>query len=150
MNIVFGETFNHGAQADGRFFHFCCGSQRWPVDVHKPSTCSCHVESLSKVPAQLPSSGPPTEWKTSGLPGGIETKCLHENPLFDARLCSPGARRSFGWPSVWQVLCYRKSPLRTLGSATQSAKERPELSELCPLLWIWQKVKLSRGLPSSC
>ena len=46
------------------FFHFCCGSRKWPLDVHKPSslTWTCHAEGH----VEGSSSGLSTQSKTSG------------------------------------------------------------------------------------
>ena len=90
--------------------------------------------------------------KVSGTPPDVlflklETKCLLGNPLSHARPYQPAARRSFGLPSTWPRSCYRKT---CYAPCSMSAKGLSSSERAFLLRFLWQKVKLGRGLPPSC
>ena len=153
VDIISGETFNLGAQADGRFFHFWCVSRWWSLNMHKPSAWTCRSRVSSSQLAQ--DWTPLTQLvrvKVSWTPPEVlflklETKCLLGTPLFrDAHASPPPGGASdcpaHGRDRVTEKLVTHPAP------CLPKASRAP--SELFLLRFLWQKVKLGRGLPPSC
>ena len=152
VDIISGETFNLGAQADGRFFHFWCVSRWWPLNIHKPSAWTCRSRVSS---SQLAQDWPLTQLVRVKVSGTPQTYCSW-NLKLSASLGTHYSMHAHASPPPGGA---SDCPARGRDRVTEKLVTHPApclpkasraLSELFLLRFLWQKVKLGRGLQPSC